>query len=211
MMVGGRGKLTAWRDNDGQAREVAATWAADGDAISIASGGEVIARRLGQATVRARYQDLTGTEIVHVVASVAGKWQGSVILVDCWSSIPPVSDPCGDRRGSTAPLALTVSQSAAAEAGNLTGTMAVFIPPATGRFVGLLDSGGTFFVQGQVERPEDGMQGGVSLRWQFDGDQLVPMTLDEPIDDDVLLTVHGTSVSGQQTFTEVWKISGLTR
>jgi len=211
LMMGGHGKLTAWRYDDGQAREVAARWATEGDVISIGSSGEVIARRLGKATVRAQYQDLTGTEMVHVVTSVAGTWRGSVILVDCWQTILTVPDACGDRRGSTAPLVLTVSQSAAAELGNITGTIAVFIPPATGRFVGLLDSSGTFFVQGHVERPEDGLQGAVSLRWQFDGDQLVPMTINEQIDNDVLLTVSGYSASGHLSFTEIWKISALTR
>jgi hypothetical protein len=211
MMVGARGYLTAWRYDDGQAREVAARWSTDGDAISIGRGGEVTARHLGKAAVRAQYQNLTGTGIVHVVASVAGTWRGSVILVECWQTTLPVSDACGDRRGSTASLVLTVSQSAAAELGNVTGTIAVFTPPATGRFVGLLDSDGTFFIQGHAERPEDGVQGAVSLRWQFDGQQLVPMTSNDQIDDDALLTVSGTSQSGQLSFTEIWKTSALTR
>ena len=72
-----------------------------------------------------------------------------------------------------------MSQSAAAELGNLTATIAVFTPPATGRFVGLLDSQGTFFLQGYVERAGDGLFGGVTFRWQLDGEKLVPMTINE--------------------------------
>jgi hypothetical protein len=211
MMVGGRGRLTAWQLVDGQAREVPATWTADGDVISITSGGVVAARRLGNGTVRARYAGHTGTEMVHVVTSVAGTWRGSVLVVDCWQTTVSAPDPCENRRGLTAPLVLTVLQSAAAELGNLTGTIAIFAPPATGSFVGLLDSGGTFFIQGHVQRPEDGLQGGVSFRWQLDGEQLVPMKIDDRIDDRIDVGLAIRSGSSDLSFAEIWKMSALTR
>ena len=57
IIIGGRGTLTAWQIEDGHAREVAARWTADGDVISITSGGVVMARRLGHAIVHAQCDD----------------------------------------------------------------------------------------------------------------------------------------------------------
>jgi hypothetical protein len=207
MMVGGRGTLTAWQIEDGQERGVAAKWTAEGDAISITSNGVVTAKHLGHAIVHAQKDDHTGTETVHVVTSVAGTWRGSVSVVDCWQSPVSIPDPCESRRGLTAPMVVTVSQSAAAELGNLTATISVFTPPATGSFVGLLDSYGTFFLQGAVQRPADGLSGGMTFRWQLDGDRLVPMNFDGPADDTV-----GVGLSSRTgSFNELWKISVLTR
>jgi hypothetical protein len=211
MMIGGRGTLTAWQLEGGHAREVAARWTADGDAISITSGGVVSARRLGHAIVHAQYDDQRGTETVHVVGSVAGTWRGSLSVIDCWQVTASAPDPCKGRRGLISPLVLTVSQSAAAELGNLTATIAVFAPPATGRFVGLLDSHGTFFLQGYVERAVDGLYGGVTFRWQLDGDKLVPMTINETVDDTVDVALSTRSGGGSASFSEMWKISALTR
>ena len=118
-------------------------------------------------------------------------------------------DPCQGRRGLTTPLVLTVSQSAAAELGNITATISVFTPPATGPFVGLLDSGGTFFLQGYVERPSDGLFGGFSFRWQLDGERLVPMIINDTVDD--MLNVVLSNRISPGSFTETWKISALTR
>ena len=209
MMVGGRGTLTAWQINEGQERQVAAKWTAEGDAISISSDGAVSARRLGHAIVHANYDGHTGTEMVHVVTSVAGIWRGSVIVTDCWQSTVTAPDPCQGRRGLTAPLVVTVSQSAAAELGNITATIAVFTPPATGPFVGLLDSGGTFFLQGYVERPADGLFGAITFRWQLDGEQLVPMIINGTVDD--MIDVGLSSRISPGSFSERWKISALTR
>jgi hypothetical protein len=209
MMVGGRGTLTAWQIKDGQAREVSARWTAEGDAISITSGGAFVARRLGNAIVHANYEDHTGTAMVHVVTSVAGIWRGSVTVLDCWQSTVTAPDPCESRRGLTAPIVLTVSQSASAELGNITATIAVFTPPASGPFVGLLDSAGTFFLQGYVERPSDGLFGGFSFRWQLDGERLAPMIINGTVDD--IIGVGLTSRISPGAFTETWKMSELTR
>jgi hypothetical protein len=211
MMVGGQGRLTAWHLTDGGEREVAATWTADGDVVSITSSGAVTARRLGAATVHARYQGRTGVGTVHVVTSVAGTWRGSVTVMDCWQSPVTSPDPCANRRGVTAPLVLTVSQSAAAELGNLTGTIEVYAPPARGNFVGLLDSGGTFLVQGHVERAQDGLQGGVTFRWQLEGEQLVPLTINGTPDDTIDVALAMRAGGGFVTFAEIWKMSELTR
>jgi hypothetical protein len=208
MMVGGRGRLTAWQLDDGEVREVPARWTADGDVVSITSGGMVTARRLGGATVHAHYDDRMASGIVHVVTSVAGTWRGSITVLDCGQPMVTTPDPCASRRGLTAPLVLTVSQSAAAELGNITGTIAAFNPAATGNFVGLLDSGGVFFVQGHIERRSDGLQAGVTFRWLLEGEQLVPMPIDETID--VFLMANGQSPGGV-SFAERWKISPLTR
>ena len=104
-----------------------------------------------------------------------------------------------------------VSQSAAAELGNLTATIAVFTPPATGPFAGLLDSSGTFFLQGYVERPSDGLFGGVTFRWQLDGEKLVPMTINDTVDDTVDVGLSSRNGAGSVSFNEKWKISALTR
>jgi hypothetical protein len=209
MMVGGRGRLTAWPAED-QAREVPAVWTTDSDVFSIAGDGGVTARRLGKTMVHARYHDRTGDAVVHVVASVAGTWQGTVTFVDCWEPGANGANPCRDQRPATAPLLLSVSQSAAAELGNISGVLTVFSPPATGKFVGLFDSDGVFFVQGVVERQQESVHGGVSLRWLLDGNALVPG--DGPdIMPDTLLTVTGSSDSGALLFTEIWKAGRLTR
>jgi hypothetical protein len=207
MMVGGRGKLTAWLLDEGEAREVSARWTTDSDVVSITGAGMVTARRLGGAAVRAHYDDHSGTGIVHVVSTVAGTWRGSVTVLDCGQVVVSSPDPCASRRGLTAPLVLSVSQSAAAELGNLTGTIALFNPAATGAFAGLLDSGGVFFVQGHVERPGDGLQGGVTFRWILEGERLVPMEIDETVD----VSLASRQGAGWVTFAERWQISPLTR
>jgi hypothetical protein len=211
MMVGGRGRLTAWEFDNGREREVGARWTAQGDVISITSNGVVTARRLGKATVRAEAGDQSATEIVHVVTSVAGTWRGSVSVVDCWQPTVSVPDPCKDRRGQTGPLVLIVAQSAAAELGNLTGMLAVFTPPATGKYAGLLDSSGTFFIQGHVERPVDLLGGGVTLRWQLEGEQLVPMNFEGRSADTVDVHLAIRNGANSLSFEEIWKISTLTR
>jgi hypothetical protein len=211
MMVGGRGRLTAWEFDNGREREVGARWTAQGDVISITSNGVVTARRLGNATVRAQAGDQSGTEIVHVVTSVAGTWRGSVSILDCWQRILSVPDPCKDRRGQTGPLVLMVAQSAAAELGNLTGTLAVFTPPAIGNYAGLLDSSGTFFIQGHVERPLDRLSAGVTLRWQLEGERLVPMNFEGRTEDTIDLQLAVRNGADFLSFEEIWKISTLTR
>ena len=211
MMTGGRGTLTAWQIDAGSARQVGARWSVEGDVISITSSGVVAARHLGKAIVRAQYDDRTGTAIVHVVPSVAGTWHGSVSVMDCWQNAISDPDPCESRRGLTAPFVLTVTQSAAAELGNLTATIAVFEPPAKGNLVGLLDSDGTFFLQGHVERAADGLQGGITFRWQLEADQLVPMIINGSVDDTIDVQLASRNGTGWVSFGEIWKISALTR
>jgi hypothetical protein len=211
MLVGGRGALSAWEFDGNQYREVQARWTADGDAIAMASSGSFTARRLGAAAVRAQYRDLIGTATVHVVPSVAGTWRGSITVLDCWPSVPTAPDTCATRRGLVAPFALVVSQTDAAELGNLTGTLEAFTPPATGNFVGLLDSGGVFFVQGHVERAQDRLATAISFRWMLDQDRLVPWKVDDRIEDqlDVVLSVRmGSEIF---MFSEIWRMSALTR
>ena len=67
LMLGGRGRLTAWQARSGELREVRATWTVEGDAVSVTSGGVVVARALGPAIVRAHYDDFLGVTTVHVV------------------------------------------------------------------------------------------------------------------------------------------------
>jgi hypothetical protein len=211
MMVGGRGALTAWEFDGAQYREVQARWTTEGDAISITSGGSVTARRLGAATVRAQYRDLSGTGIVHVVPSVAGTWRGSITVLDCWQAVPTTPDPCANRRGLVAPFSLMVSQTDAAELGNLTGTISAFTPAATGNFVGLLDSGGVFFIQGHIERAQDRLETAVSFRWMLENDRLVPLNVDGRIEDQLDLQPSvriGSQIVG---FSESWRMWPLSR
>jgi hypothetical protein len=212
LMVGGRGRLTAWRPGGGELREVDATWTSDSDAISLTRDGRVTALRLGAASVQAQFEDLVGTGTVHVVGSVAGIWRGSIAIVQCWQPIETVPDPCEGRRGGTAPLVLNVTQKAAADLyDNLRATVEVFEPPATGSFVGAVDSSGLFFLEGYVQRPADSLGGAVRLRWQLDGDRLVPFTADGRVEDtiDVQLTVRtGSDVS---LVSEIWQLSTMTR
>ena len=211
LMLGGRGRLTAWQARDGQLREVRATWTVDGDAVSVTGGGVVAARALGPATVRAQYDDISGVTTVHVVDSVAGTWRGSINVVDCWQSVPTSPDPCRGRVGTTAPLVLRVTQSASADLyDNLRAAVDVFTPPASGSFVGAVDSSGLFFLDGHVERGSDGLSGGVQLRWQRENDRLVPWTLNARGDDriDVRLSMR---VGGPGSFDETWQLSPMTR
>jgi hypothetical protein len=211
MMVGGRGALTAWEFEREQPREVPARWTVEGDAISITPAGGVMARRIGAATVRAEYRDQVGTAIVHVVQSVAGTWRGTITVVDCWQPQPASPDPCADRRGLVAPLTLNVSQSAAAELGNLTGSISAFAPAATGDFVGLFDSGRVFFIQGHVERPQDRLATALSFRWVLEGERLVPLTVNDALDDRIDVS-PSVRIGGQiVAFAEIWRISPLTR
>jgi hypothetical protein len=212
LMVGARGKLTAWAPADGQVREVPATWTVEGDAVSVTTGGMVVARGLGHAVVRALYQGHTGVATVHVVGSVAGTWRGSIAIADCWQSVPTTPDPCKGRRGLTAPLVLTVTQSASADQyDNLRATVEVFTPPATGNFIGAVDSSGLFFLDGHVERGFDALSGGVRFRWQLEADRLLPSTLNALGNDkiDVQLSIRTGSLL--TSFSEIWQLSTITR
>jgi hypothetical protein len=211
LMPGARGRLTAWLPGNGQVREVRARWAAEGDAVSITTDGIVTGRRLGQATVRAFYEDLTGVVPVQVVASVAGNWRGSITVVDCWQTVETAPDPCERRRGLVAPLVLNVTQNATADLyDNLRATVDVFTPPARGSFIGAFDSSGLFFLDGNVERPIDSLSGAVRFRWMLENNQLVPFTIDGRVEDsDVQLSlrVGATTV----LINEIWKLSTMVR
>ena len=212
LMMGGRGRLTAWLPDDGRMREVRADWTTEGDAISITRDGVVAARHLGNALVRASYQDLTGTGTVHVVTTVAGTWRGSITVVDCWQSPMTSPNPCQGRQGLTAPLALEVTQSATADQyDNLRATVHVFTPPATGRFIGAVDSSGFFFLDGHVERAVDSLSGEVKLRWQLENDRLVPFTADGRTEDLVDVGLSIRMGSSLPFFNEIWRLSTMTR
>ena len=213
LMVGGRGRLSAWEADNGDLREVHATWRADGDAVSLTSNGTITARHPGQALVRASYRDRTGTATVHVVTSAAGTWRGSITVVDCWRTTDIGPESCQGRLGLTAPLVLEVTHSAAADHyDNLRAVVKVFTPPATGSFIGAVDSSGLFFLDGYVERPGDSLGGAVKFRWQREtDDRLIPSTLHAQADDrvDVLLSLRIGSTA--QTFNEIWQVSAMTR
>jgi hypothetical protein len=56
-----------------------------------------------------------------------------------------------------------------------------------------------------------GLFGGVTFRWQLDGEKLVPMTIIETLDDPVDVGLSSRSGAGSVSFNERWKISALTR
>ena len=212
LMLGGRGRLTAWQPGNGGPREVRARWTVEGDAVSVTSGGVVAARALGPAIVRADYDDFAGVTTVHVVDSVAGTWRGSITVVDCWQSVPTSPDPCKERVGVTAPLVLRVTQSASADMfDNLRAAVDVFTPPATGSFVGAADSSGLFFLDGYVERGLDGLSGAVRLRWQRDNDRLLPWTLNAQGDDRLSVGLSVRIAGVHIPFDEIWQLSPMTR
>lgn len=211
LMVGARGQLTAWKPGDGEAREVPATWTVEGDAVSVSSRGVVVARGLGHAIVRARYQDLTGSATVHVVGSIAGTWRGSLTVAACWQSVPTSPDPCEDRRGLTAPLVLTVTQSATADQfDNLRAIVDVFAPPASGSFIGAVESSGLVFLEGAVQRSGDGLSGAVNFRWQLENDRLVPSTMN-PRGEDIIEVQLGIRAGSWVSLSEFWRVSTMTR
>jgi hypothetical protein len=204
--------LSAWQPSNGQLREVRATWTAEGDAISVTSDGLATALRRGQAIVRARYDEQTGTATVHVVTSVAGTWRGSITVVDCWQTIQTSPEPCQGRRGLIAPLVLTVSQSASADQfDNLRATAEVFTPPAVGSFIGAVDSTGFFFLDGYVERKSDSLGGAVKFRWQLEDGRLVPFTSDGRVEDTVDVQLSARIGSVLVLFNEIWRLSEMTR
>ena len=212
LMPGARGRLTAWQSGGGDLREVRATWTVEGEAVSVTSAGVVTARALGPAIVRAQYDDFSGVTTVHVVDSVAGTWRGTIEVVDCWQSVRTSPDPCSGRVGLTAPLVVRVTQSASADLyDNLRAAVDVFTPPASGSFVGAVDSSGLFFLDGYLERSLDGLRGGLKLRWQRENDRLLPWTLNAQGDDrlGVQLSVRAGGV--HIPFDEIWQLSPMTR
>jgi len=211
-MVDSHGRLTAWLPDDERLREVRATWTADGDAISITSDGRVAARRLGQAIVRAHYENMTGSTTVHVVGSIAGVWHGSMTVADCWQLVESSPSPCAGRRGLTAPLVINVTQLATADNyDNLRATAAVFTPPATGSFIGAVDSSGLAFLDGYVERPEDSLFGGVQFRWQLENGRLVPWLLSALAENRLNVQLSVRIGSSTAAFWETWELSPMTR
>jgi hypothetical protein len=212
LMPGARGRLTAWRPGDGQLREVAARWTAEGDAVSLSPEGVVTAKHLGYTKVRASYQDLVGAGTVEVVASVAGIWRGSIAVVDCWQSVASSPDPCDGRRGLTAPLVLDVSQSVTAENhDNLRAAVDVFNPPAHGSFIGAVDSSGFFFLDGFVQRPDGSLSGGVRFRWQLENNQLVPFRADAQVEDRIYVQLSVRTGSASADVTETWQLLPMVR
>ncbi len=205
---GSTGKLTAWLlGSDGQEHEVSANWTAEGNAISLASNGVVIARQVGGATVHAHYGGHTGTETVHVVTSVAGTWRGSIKVLDCWPDRETSPDPCANRLGASDPLVVSVTQSATGDhLGNLRAVVQVLTPPAAGPFVGLVDSGGVVFLDGHVDRPSDSLSFAFNLRWELKDGTLVPLTsnLDDTMD--VLLATRSSPLIHER-----WQLSTMTR
>jgi hypothetical protein len=212
LMVGGSGRLTAWNVADDPTREVPATWTVEGDAVAVTSGGAVIARRLGLATVRARYQGHAGEGVVQVVDSFAGTWGGSITVVECWQTAPTSPSPCLGRVGLTGPLVLRVTQTATAEHyDNLRASVEVFTPPANGSFVGAVDSSGLFFLDGDVERGADLLGGAVRFRWQIEHDRLVPNTLHVFGNDTIDVSLSMRVGSLLTPFSEIWRLSPMTR
>jgi hypothetical protein len=211
LMPGSRGKLTAWLSDHGQLREVTATWNADGDAISITSNGVVTANHLGGVRVHARFDDHDGVQMVHVVSSIAGTWRGTIAVLDCWTQSGPAGDPCRERIGLNAPIAVTITQSATADNyDNLRATVQVFTPPATGSFIGATDSSGQVFLDGSVARPGDGLTGDLKLRWMLEENQLVPFG-DGPRGADRLDVLLSTRLPASGSFGETWRMSALSR
>jgi hypothetical protein len=211
-MVGARGKLTAWNLGDDPTQDVPATWTVQGNAVAVTSGGVVIARAPGHATVRAQYKGHTGEAVVQVVNSFAGTWRGSVTVVECWQPVQTSPNPCEGRVGLNAPLVLNVTQTASAENyDNLRASVDVFTPPATGSFVGAVDSSGLFFLEGYVERGSDALGGAVRFRWQIENDRLVPNTLHIFGDDTVDVSLSMRVGSLLTPFSEIWQLSTMLR
>jgi hypothetical protein len=78
-------------------------------------------------------------------------------------------------------------------------------------FVGLFDSGGVFFIQGHVERPQDRLATALSFRWVLEGERLVPLTVNDALDDRIDVS-PSVRIGGQiVAFAEIWRISPLTR
>lgn len=211
LMPGHSGTLTAWLAENGNLREVAATWSTDGDIVSLTSAGAVTANRLGGALVRARYGTHEGQQTVHVVTSIAGTWRGSITVVDCWGGNGAMFDPCRERRGLVAPIVIDVTQSATADNfDNLRATVGVLTPPATGGFVGATDSSGQVFLDGYVERPGDLLGGALKLRWMLDAGRLVPF-VDHPISPDMLDVQLSVRTPSPALVHEAWRLSAMSR
>jgi hypothetical protein len=211
LMPGTRGKLTAWLSDQGQLREVPATWNAEGDAIAITSNGIVTANHVGGVTVHARFDDHDGVQTVHVVSSVAGTWRGTIAVVDCLAQPGAAADPCQGRVGLNGPIAVTITQSATADDfDNLRATVQVFTPPATGSFIGATDSSGQVFLDGAVVRPSDDLSGGLKLRWMLEENRLVPFA-DGPRGAYMLDVLLSTRLPAPASFGETWRMSALSR
>jgi len=213
LMQGARGRLTAFQPGGGELREVAARWTVDGNAVFVTDSGSVIAEHLGRATVTASYKDLVGTTTVHVVASVAGTWRGSILVVDCWPTPESATSACEGQTGLTAPVVLNVSQRTAADNyDNLTAEVDVFTPPAHGSFIGAVDSSGLFFLEGNIERPDRSLSaGGVRFRWTLENNQLVPFNVNGEVDDRIGVQLVVGNGSRAVVANETWQLLPMTR
>ena len=211
LMPGSHGQLTAWLADNGQLRQVAATWTSDSDAVSLTPAGAVTANHFGGATVHASFASHAGVQTVHVVPSVAGIWRGSITVVDCWRQNEGAGDPCQGRMGTTAPIAVTITQSATADNfDNLRATVQVFSPPASGGFIGATDSSGQVFLDGYVERSSDSLGGALKLRWMLADGRMVPFT-DSARGADMLDVLLSRRLPTAATVGETWQLSSMSR
>ncbi len=137
---------------------------------------------------------------------VSGLWRGSVTVADCWRTHGDGPDPCADRSGRAAPLALNISHlRTPVPATDLLVVFEAFVPAATGTCYGTRDATGAIFFQGLLRRDDDEFDARLTFRGQIEGNRIE--ALEELIDVNVTLK----NAAGWQLLQERWTFAPILR
>lgn len=186
--------------------QVPVTWSTDSSLIELGADGSVRAVQRGTATVRALAGGHgTHTVAIEIVPEIPGVWRGTITVASCRRVSGEGPDPCDARRGTSASLALDVTQRAAGSLTNINGAVEVaFTPASSGWFQGSLDSRGALTITG-------GLMSGLTGTWGFRAQLDESGSRMEPRAQTSELSLRLQTDAGRQDLAETWVLSPLTR
>jgi hypothetical protein len=208
LTVGAGTRLTAWYAERGNYDfvQVPVTWSTDSALIELGADGSVRAVQRGAATVRAA----AGGHGIHMVSieivpEIPGVWRGTIAVASCRRVSGEGPDPCDARRGTSASLALEVTQRAAGSLANVNGAVELgFTPASSGWFQGSLDSRGGLTISG-------GLTSGLTGTWGFGAQLDESGSRMEPRAQTSEFSLRLQTGAGRQDLAETWVLSPLTR